>query len=61
MVTYGNGVCDVDLTKLLSFHRAHGRIATVIAVRPPARFGGLVFDGDTVADLRETTDRRKLD
>jgi glucose-1-phosphate cytidylyltransferase len=38
---------------LLHFHRAHGRIATVTAVRPPARFGGLVFDGDLVADFTE--------
>ncbi|MGH7718043.1 MAG: glucose-1-phosphate cytidylyltransferase [Gemmatimonadaceae bacterium] len=48
MVTYGDGVCDIDLTALLRFHRAHGRVATVTAVRPPARFGGLTFDGDYV-------------
>jgi glucose-1-phosphate cytidylyltransferase len=53
MVTYGDGVCDVDLQELLRFHRAHGRIATVTAVRPPARFGGLVFDGDLVAEFTE--------
>jgi glucose-1-phosphate cytidylyltransferase len=53
MVTYGDGVCDVDLRELLKFHRAHGRIATVTAVRPPARFGGLVFDGDIVTDFAE--------
>jgi glucose-1-phosphate cytidylyltransferase len=53
MVTYGDGVCNVDLRALLEFHRAHGRIATVTAVRPPARFGGLVFDGDMVADFTE--------
>ena len=41
LLTYGDGVADVDLTKLLAFHRAHGRIATVTAVRPPARFGEL--------------------
>ncbi|HYY41182.1 MAG TPA: sugar phosphate nucleotidyltransferase, partial [Pyrinomonadaceae bacterium] len=45
MVTYGDGVSDIDLQDLLRFHRAHGRIATVTAVRPPARFGGLIFDG----------------
>ena len=44
MLTYGDGVCDVDLTALLAFHRAHGRLATMTAVRPPARFGGLIFD-----------------
>ncbi len=53
MVTYGDGVCNVDLQKLLAFHRAHGRLATVTAVRPPARFGGLVFDGDIVTDFTE--------
>ncbi len=53
MLTYGDGVCDVDLQKLLAFHRANGRIATVTAVRPPARFGGLVFDGDIVASFTE--------
>ncbi len=53
MVTYGDGVSDVDLCQLLEFHRAHKRIATVTAVRPPARFGGLIFDGDLVAEFTE--------
>jgi len=53
MVTYGDGVCDINLRDLLEFHRSHGRVATVTAVRPPARFGGLVFDGDMVADFTE--------
>lgn len=53
MATYGDGVSDVDLSQLLDFHRAHGRIATVTAVRPPARFGGLIFDGDLVAEFTE--------
>lgn len=53
MATYGDGVSDVDLDALLAFHRSHGRIATVTAVRPPARFGGLVFDGDRVAEFTE--------
>jgi glucose-1-phosphate cytidylyltransferase len=53
MVTYGDGVSDIDLRKLLEFHRSHGRIATVSAVRPPARFGGLVFDGDMVTEFTE--------
>lgn len=46
MMTYGDGVADIDLHSLLDFHRSHGRLATVTAVRPPARFGGLAFDGD---------------
>ena len=53
MLTYGDGVSNVDLQVLLKFHRAHGRLATVTAVRPPARFGGLVFDGDLVAEFTE--------
>jgi glucose-1-phosphate cytidylyltransferase len=53
MLTYGDGVSDVDLEKLLAFHRSHGRIATVTAVRPPARFGGLIFDGDLVTEFTE--------
>jgi glucose-1-phosphate cytidylyltransferase len=53
MVTYGDGVSDVDLDALLRFHRAQGRLATLTAVRPPARFGGLVFEGDRVAAFTE--------
>jgi glucose-1-phosphate cytidylyltransferase len=53
MLTYGDGVSDVDLEALLRFHRSHGRMATVTAVRPPARFGGLVFDGDMVVEFTE--------
>lgn len=45
MVTYGDGVADVDIGALLAFHRAHGKLATVTAVVPPARFGGLVING----------------
>jgi glucose-1-phosphate cytidylyltransferase len=46
MVTWGDGVADLDVPKLLEFHRAHGKLATVTAVRPPARFGELTLDGD---------------
>lgn len=53
MVTYGDGVADLDLHELLRFHKCHGRLATVTAVRPPARFGGLIFDGDLVAQFTE--------
>lgn len=53
MCTWGDGVSDVDLKELLSFHRCHGRLATVTAVRPPARFGHMVFDGDRVAQFTE--------
>src|SRR5688572_8324640 len=53
MATYGDGVCDVDLQDLLGFHRAQGRIATVTAVRPPARFGGLIFEDNLVREFTE--------
>lgn len=53
MVTYGDGVSNVDLRDLLRFHRAHGKLVTVTAVRPPARFGGLTFDGDSVVRFTE--------
>ena len=53
LLTYGDGVSDIDITALLEFHHAHGRIATVSAVRPPARFGGLVMDGDSVTRFTE--------
>jgi glucose-1-phosphate cytidylyltransferase len=53
MLTYGDGVSNVDLQALLRFHRAHGKLATVTAVRPPARFGGLEFDGDLVHAFTE--------
>jgi glucose-1-phosphate cytidylyltransferase len=53
LATYGDGVSNVDLAALLKFHRRHGKLATVTAVRPPARFGGLVFDGDQVVEFTE--------
>ena len=53
MLTYGDGVSDVDVAKLLDFHKSHGRIATVSAVRPPARFGGLVLDEAKVEAFTE--------
>jgi glucose-1-phosphate cytidylyltransferase len=53
MLTYGDGLCDVHLEELLRFHRSHGRIATVTAVRPPSRFGGLIFDGDLITEFVE--------
>lgn len=52
-LTYGDGVANVDIRAAVDFHRAHGKLATVTAVRPPARFGGLLLDGDAVADFTE--------
>jgi glucose-1-phosphate cytidylyltransferase len=53
MVTYGDGVGNVDIKKLVAFHEAHGKLATVTAVRPPARFGGLALDGTRVKEFSE--------
>jgi glucose-1-phosphate cytidylyltransferase len=55
MMTYGDGLSNVDLSALASFHRAHGRLVTVCAVRPPARFGALELDGDRVTRFAEKT------
>jgi glucose-1-phosphate cytidylyltransferase len=53
MVTYGDGVGNVDLRALLEFHRSHGKLATVTAVRPPARFGALNVERGTVRNFSE--------
>jgi glucose-1-phosphate cytidylyltransferase len=48
MLTYGDGVADLDIAKLLAFHRAHGKLATITAVQPLGRFGSLQIDEDLV-------------
>ncbi len=53
LLTYGDGVSNVNLHKLVEFHRGHGKIATVTAVRPPARFGDLVFSGEKIESFAE--------
>lgn len=53
MLTYGDGVADVNITELVKFHKSHGRLATVTAVRPPARFGGLSFNDGIVEKFTE--------
>jgi len=53
MLTWGDGVSNVDLNALIDFHRSHGRLATVTAVRPPARFGRLELEGDLVVEFSE--------
>lgn len=53
LMTYGDGVSDVDLSALVEFHTAHGRVATVTAVHPPARFGELGLDGSNVTVFSE--------
>lgn len=53
MLTFGDGVSNVDLDKLLKFHRSHGKLATLTAVRPPARFGHVEMDGGAVTTFSE--------
>ncbi|MGC4113624.1 MAG: glucose-1-phosphate cytidylyltransferase [Myxococcales bacterium] len=53
MVTYGDGVSDIDVGKLLEAHRKHGKIATVTAVRPPGRFGEMRLENGHVREFNE--------
>jgi glucose-1-phosphate cytidylyltransferase len=53
MLTWGDGVADIDIDKLIEFHRAHGKAVTVTAVRPPARFGALELEGDRIVEFSE--------
>lgn len=53
MMTYGDGLADVNIADLVAFHRAHGRLATVTAAHPPARFGDIQLDGDQVVRFAE--------
>jgi len=53
MLTYGDGISDINVQSLLDFHKKHGKIGTVTGVRPPSRFGELVLDGDTVKAFAE--------
>lgn len=53
MATYGDGLGNIDISALLAFHRSHGRMATVTAVRPPARFGSLRLENGLVREFSE--------
>ncbi len=53
MLTWGDGVSTVDLARLLAFHRHHGRLITMTAVRPPARYGHMEFEGDRIREFTE--------
>lgn len=59
MLTWGDGVSDVNLKELLDFHRSHGKIATLTAVHPPARFGHLHLDGDRISEFSEKPQTRE--
>jgi glucose-1-phosphate cytidylyltransferase len=53
LLTYGDGLADVDVRESIEFHRKHGKIATVTAVRPPGRFGELGLDGYLIRQFNE--------
>ena len=53
MLTYGDGVSNLDIEDLVRFHRSHGKLATVTTVRPAARFGGIELDSDQVVEFKE--------
>jgi glucose-1-phosphate cytidylyltransferase len=53
LVTYGDGVCNLNILDLIALHRRRNKLATVTAVRPPARFGGISFNGELVASFDE--------
>jgi glucose-1-phosphate cytidylyltransferase len=53
MLTWGDGVADIDINDLLDFHRSHGKLATLTAVHPAARFGHLEIDGEQVVEFSE--------
>lgn len=59
MVTYGDGVGNVNIRALLDFHHAHGKLATVTAVRPPSRFGAMVIEGEKVKEFSEKPQMRE--
>ena len=53
MLTYGDGVADLDIRRLVDFHRSHGKLATVTTVRPPSRFGSFILDGSRISEFQE--------
>lgn len=59
MLTWGDGVSDLNLNELLAFHRSHGKLATLTAVRPTARFGHLELDGDQIVEFSEKPQTRE--
>jgi glucose-1-phosphate cytidylyltransferase len=53
MLTYGDGLTDINLNSLLDFHKKHGKLITVSAIHPPARFGAINLDGERVKSFKE--------
>lgn len=58
LLTYGDGVSDVNIKKLTEFHKSHGKLATITAVHPVGRFGILDLDGDRIATFGEKTESK---
>ena len=62
LMTYGDGISDIDINELIKFHKDHKKMVTISAVRPPARFGSLSLNGSTVIKFTtKKTTWRKLD
>jgi glucose-1-phosphate cytidylyltransferase len=59
MVTYGDGLGSIDVARLVAYHQSHGKLATVTAVHPPARFGDLNLDGERVQSFTEKPQTRE--
>ncbi|MBE7385925.1 MAG: glucose-1-phosphate cytidylyltransferase [Leptolyngbya sp. SIO1E4] len=59
MLTWGDGVSDINLKELLAFHHSHGKLATLTAVHPPARFGHLELEGDQIVEFSEKPQTRE--
>jgi len=59
MLTWGDGVANIDLDKLLAFHKSHGKLATLTAVRPPARYGHLELNGQAIEEFSEKPQTRE--
>lgn len=55
-MTYGDGLSDTNISQAISFHRSHGKLATVTAIQPPARFGGLEINGTSISSFQEKPD-----
>ena len=58
MMTYGDGVSNVDISELIQFHQSHGKLATITSVQPEGKFGRLLLDGDKVAEFAEKKDNQ---
>jgi glucose-1-phosphate cytidylyltransferase len=59
MANYGDGLANVNISELLKFHRSHGKLATLTAVRPPGRFGAIDIKGDRIVNFSEKDQARE--